>query len=218
MNISIEKYFMPDTSQRVELPSGKNRLFYLGEKGEGRTQMAFKQADIKPPVPKEKVFYLINEFLNQIVDNSIPITKNGVIVLDGKNEDTIGHGIWVRDNFVWIPQSKKPPYLSNDKKYAVIQNQYNLNFQKDLVWLKFTKDGYVGVVGDSSDINHSYTNTSGRLVKMVNKSWDPSNVFIFPITSEMLRYKTRKEIETGIGQYLISKGVPIIDYYSHNNV
>lgn len=108
--------------------------------------------------------------------------------------------------------------MSADKKYTAIQKQYNLNFQKDLVWLKFTTDGYVGVVGDSSDINHSYTNTAGRLLKIVSKAWDPSNVFIFPITSEMLKYKTRKEIETGIGQYLISKGVPIIDFYSHNNL
>lgn len=218
MNVNIEKYFIPDTSQRVELQNGRNRLFYLGEKGEGRTQMAIEQADIKPPPPMEKVFYLINEFLNQIVDNPIPVTKKGVIVLDEKKEDAIGHGIWIRDNFVWLPQSNKPPYMSADKKYTAIQKQYNLNFQKDLVWLKFTTDGYVGVVGDSSDINHSYTNTAGRLLKIVSKAWDPSNVFIFPITSEMLKYKTRKEIETGIGQYLISKGVPIIDFYSHNNL
>lgn len=84
MNVNIEKYFIPDTSQRVELQNGRNRLFYLGEKGEGRTQMAIEQADIKPPPPMEKVFYLINEFLNQIVDNPIPVTKKGVIVLDEK--------------------------------------------------------------------------------------------------------------------------------------
>ena len=217
MLINIEEYFIPDTSQKVELPSGKCRLYYLGEKGEGRTQMAYTQADIKPPFSKDEVFYYINEFLNQIVDNPISPTKSGSIILDDREEDIIGHGIWVRDDFVWKPQSKKPPYMSGDRKYAVIQKHYNLAFQKDLVWLKFTKDGYVGVVCDSSDINHSYKNTSGRLIRMVNKAWDTSNVFIFPITTAMTKYKTRKQIETGVGQYFIDKGVPIIDFYSHNN-
>lgn len=217
MLLHFDEYFIPDTSQKVELPNGKCRLYYLGEKGEGRTEMAKIQAGIKPPVPKEDVLYYINEFLNQIVDNPISPTKSGSIILDGQNEDIIGHGIWVRHDFIWKPQSPKPPYISSDKKYAIIQKHYNLDFQKDLVWLKFTKDGYVGVVCDSSDINHSYENTAGKLIQMVNKSWDTSNVFIFPITSAMTKYKTRKQIETGIGKYLIDKGVPIIDYYSHNN-
>ena len=217
MLANIEKYFIPDISQKKELPDGKCRLYYLGEEGEGRTQMAYAQADINPPIEKDEVFYYINEFLNQIVDNPISPSKSGSVLLDGKNEEIIGHGIWVRDDFVWKPQSQKPPYMSSDKKYAVIQKHFKLGFQKDLVWLKFTEDGYVGVVCDSSDINHSYENTSGRLIRMVNKAWDTSNVFIFPITTAMTKYKTRKQIETGIGQYLIEKGVPIIDFYSHNN-
>lgn len=75
----------------------------------------------------------------------------------------------------------------------------------------------MGVVADSSDINHSYTNTAGRLLREVNRTWDTSNLFIFPITSAMTKHKTRKQIENGIGKYLIYKGVPIIDFYSHNN-
>ncbi|MDV4151424.1 hypothetical protein R0131_11280 [Clostridium sp. AL.422] len=33
----------------------------------------------------------------------------------------------------------------------------------------------------------------------------------------IFKIKKRKEIETAVGNYLIDKGVPIIDYYSHNN-
>ena len=216
MNPKINRYFNPDTSQKVVLPNGNCRLYALGEPGEGRSSMAHTQAHLKP-VPLDTVFYYINEFLNQIVDNPVSPIKSGSIILDGKNEDIIGHGIWVRDTFTWKPQSSKPPYISSDRKYTVIQKHYNLAFQKDLVWLKFTQDGYVGVVCDSSDINHSYQNTAGRIIQMVNKSWDTSNVFIFPITSAMTKYKSRKQIETGVGQYLIDKGVPVIDYYSHNN-
>ena len=188
----------------------------LKEKGEGRTKMAHEQVAM-PPVPMDMVFNYINEFLNQLVDKPISLSKLGSIALDGKDEDIIGHGIWVKDTFNWKPQSSKPPYLSSDKKYTIIQEQFNLGFQKDLVWLKFTEDGYVGVVADSSDINHSYTNTAGRLLREVNRTWDTSNLFIFPITSAMTKHKTRKQIENGIGKYLIYKGVPIIDFYSHNN-
>lgn len=216
MNPKIEKYFTPDTSQKVVLSNGKSRLYALREPGEGRTKMARIQADLKP-IPLDTVFYYINEFLNQIVDNPVLLIESGSIILDGKNEDVIGHGIWLKDVFSWKPQSSKPPYISSDRKYSVIRNHFNLASQKDLVWLKFTNDGYVGAVCDSSDINHSYKNTAGRIIQMVNKSWDTSNVFIFPITSAMTKYKSRKQIETGVGQYLIDKGVPIIDYYSHNN-
>lgn len=217
MNPIINKYFIPDNSQKVVLSNGKSRLYYLGEQGEGRTPKAREQAAL-PTVPLEDVFRYVNEFLNYIVDTPIEPIKSDSIILDNKEEDIIGHGIWIHDSFTWKPQSKKPPYLSNDNKYTTIQNYYHLGFQKDLIWLKFTEDGYVGAVCDSSDINHSYTNTSGRLIQMVEKRWDTSNVFIFPITSAMTKYKSRKQIETGIGQYLIDQGVPIIDYFSHNNL
>lgn len=214
--MDFDEFFKPDISQRVEMSNGKYRLFALKEKGEGRTKMAHEQVAM-PPVPMDMVFNYINEFLNQIVDKPISLSKLGSIALDGKDEDIIGHGIWVKDTFNWKPQSSKPPYLSSDKKYTIIQEQFKLGFQKDLVWLKFTEDGYVGVVADSSDINYSYTNTAGRLLREVNRTWDTSNLFIFPITSAMTKHKTRKQIENGIGKYLIYKGVPIIDFYSHNN-
>lgn len=217
MNPIIDKYFIPDVSQKKVLSNGTCRLYSLGEKNEGRTSKAFEQATLTP-VLLETVFCYVNEFLNYIVDNPIEPTKSGSIILDKKAEDIIGHGIWVRDSFTWKPPSRKWPYVSPDNKYKAIQNYYNLNSQKDLIWIKFTEDGYVGVVCDSSDINHSYKNTSGRLIQIVKKRWDTSNVFIFPITSAMTKYKSRKQIETGIGQYLIGQGVPIIDYFSHNNL
>lgn len=47
----------------------------------------------------------VNEFLNQIVDKPISLSKSGSIALDEKDEDIIGHGIWVKDTFNWKPQS-----------------------------------------------------------------------------------------------------------------
>lgn len=216
MNPIIESFFIPDTSQKVVLPNGKCRLYYLGEDGEKRTKEALRQATLAP-VPLATVFAYINEFLNYIVDFPIAAEKSGDIILEGKKEDVIGHGIWIKNEYQWKPQSNKPPYLSNDPKYEAIQKYFNFSFQKDIVWIKFTKDGYVGVVCDSSDINHSYSNTSGKLIRSINQEWDTKNLFVFPITGAMTKYKKRKQIETGIGQYLISKSVPIIDFYSHNN-
>lgn len=220
--MDLDEYFKPDISQRVKMLNGKYRLFALNENGEERTEMARKQVTLQP-VQRDTVFKYINEFLNKLVDKSISLLKSDSIVLEGKKEDIIGHGIWIRDTFEWEPQSPKWPYLSKDEKYTIIQKRFNLKSQKDLVWLKFTEDGYAGVVADSSDINYSYTNTAGRLLSVVKKTWDTSNLFIFPITSAMTmknnKHKciTRKQIETGIGKYLIYKGVPIIDFYSHNN-
>ena len=118
--MDFDEYFKPDISQRVEMSNGKYRLFALKEKGEGRTKMAHEQVAM-PPVPMDMVFNYINEFLNQLVDKPISLSKLGSIALDGKDEDIIGHGIWVKDTFNWKPQSSKPPYLSSDKKYTIIQ-------------------------------------------------------------------------------------------------
>ena len=38
---------------------------------------------------------------------------------------------------------------------------------------------------------------------------------IFPMTSEILSNRSVGELELGIGNYLIDKGIPILDYYSH---
>ena len=72
-------------------------------------------------------------------------------------------------------------------------------------------------MGTFQAVSYTHLNTAGRLLREVNRTWDTSNLFIFPITSAMTKHKTRKQIENGIGKYLIYKGVPIIDFYSHNN-
>ena len=87
----------------------------------------------------------------------------------------------------------------------------------DIVWLKFTTKGHLGVVAKGFDINYDYTNSSGVLINQVDENWDTTIVLIFPLTSEILGNHTSGDIELAIGKYLISKKVPIIDYYSHNN-
>lgn len=124
--------------------------------------------------------------------------------------------------------------------YQEIKEQYGLESQSDIVWIKFTCDGYVGVVATSDDINfdfpsskndydkkhkvyNSYTkknedkwifNSSGILVHKLNKVWDESFVLVFPLKCIPTGYK-RGDIEHAIGNLLIENEIPIIDYYSH---
>lgn len=126
-----------------------------------------------------------------------------------------------------------------------IQKQYEgLTSSKDIVWMKFAKaktmGPFLGVVGCSNDINFDIPpcdyvydeprrivngkikswkyNTSGILLHSVGLEWDESFILVFPLIGlkeGKEGKKQRHEIENGIGNYLISKGVPIIDYYSH---
>lgn len=125
--------------------------------------------------------------------------------------------------------------------YEQIKDDYALKDKRDIVWMKFTADGYLGVVATSDDINFdiplsssdynrgwwSYRNnqkykwnwkhnTSGILVHQLGKEWDTSFVLVFPLGNIPAGYE-RWEVERAIGNYLIDKGIPIIDFYSHNN-
>lgn len=99
--------------------------------------------------------------------------------------------------------------------YEHIKRQYELDSQSDVVWMKFTTDGYLGVVASSNDINFDYNTTSGKLIKSVNKEWDKNRIIIVPLPNIKGRNE-RVMIEKMIGNYLSDNKVPIIDLYSHN--
>lgn len=103
----------------------------------------------------------------------------------------------------------------NKKFYEEIKEKHNLENTGDIIWMKFTTDGYLGVVAAGKDINYKYNNTSGILIKHLGKEWDESFVLVFPLENLSESKLTRSEVETGIGNYLIDKGVSILDYYSH---
>ena len=137
-------------------------------------------------------------------------------------------------------QAKMNPY---EIDYEELKETYHLDDERDIVWLKFTKTGYIGVVACSNDIgfdiaqNESEYNTkikvynkykkcyedkwkyttSGVLVHSIGEEWDERFVIVFPLESDSqpCRYN-RHEIKVAIGNYLAKNNVPIIDYYSHN--
>lgn len=130
------------------------------------------------------------------------------------------------------------PLQMNYEKLRAINN---LTAKDDIVWMKFTEDGYLGVVAASADINFdipqdaseydikvweydSYSKqrkrvwkhtSSGILVHQLDKKWDSSFALVFPLSDIPKGYR-RKDIERAIGNYLAAKGVPIIDFFSHN--
>lgn len=107
--------------------------------------------------------------------------------------------------------------------YDKIKEDYGLNSKKHIVWMKFTVDGFLGVVARSDDVNFEIPldesednenyNTSGIIIQYLRKKWDESFVLVFPIPN--VGDREMGDIECGIGQYLIEKEVPILDFYSH---
>ena len=211
-----------------------NKAFYINKSGEMkfrgvnhyygdtvRNDKADEQAKL-PPVPYNTVFTYINDFLELIrFDNNKcnKINECRSIELDGLQQIILDNGIlavgckWEEPIF----DEKKKMYTFYDKKYDTIRREFNLSEASDIVWLKFTTNGHLGVVAKSFDINFRDDNSSGKLVQQVGEEWDKSFVFIFPLTYEILAKHSTDEVELGIGKFLASKNVPIIDFYSHNN-
>lgn len=133
---------------------------------------------------------------------------------------------------IGIRKVKEPKFdLSKYKiDYDIIKQENSLKDRRDIVWLKFTEDGYLGVVASSHDINFKIPckksqydikngeewayNTSGIIVHKLEKKWDESFTLLFPLNGIPEGYN-RGHIEKAIGNLLIQKGVPILDLYSH---
>lgn len=139
-----------------------------------------------------------------------------------------------------------PVYSPQEIDYAKIKDEYSLANENDIVWMKFIKNEdsqkeelswHLGVVAASADVNfeiptaesqyneevwsYKYNrliwkyNTTGILIHQLEKEWDTTFVLIFPLANIPAGYNQRS-FERAIGNYLIEKGVPIIDFWSHN--
>jgi hypothetical protein len=194
MNQKLEQYLYTDSDAYYVNLSGQIRCQSV-HGGSVRYRKARQQADSKI-VGREVIIRYATEFLNKI-------------------------GITTTDDPIVAPC---------DVDYSKLQKDYHLSDPNDLVWMKFSTEGDLGVVATAADINFDYPkssadyhkrdehgwvhNTSGILMHMLGKKWDESFVMIFPLCGIPSGYK-RHDIEKAVGNYLISKGVPVLDYYSH---
>lgn len=185
-----------------------------------RIKKAHEQSRIKP-IQYRQVFAYVNEFLTCLEEINGGVGKKEqtyAVFLDGKEQTIINKGIIAKECKWTVPIWDKTmeKYSVWEPKYSVIKEKFGLSHTKNILWLKFTQKGYLGVVAKGMDINFFNDNTSGKLVNAVKDKWDESSILIFPLTDLILDKRDTGEIERAIGNYLISKGVPIIDFYSHN--
>lgn len=144
---------------------------------------------------------------------------------------------------VGIAEVNTPIMELSEINYKTLKEKYELDNERDIVWIKFTKDGFVGCIAVGNDINFQIPsnsseydnvetkyneyekvwikvwiyNSSGILIHKLNKEWDESFVLVFPLKGLKESGYCRHDIEMAIGNYLSKgKNVPIIDYYSHN--
>lgn len=133
------------------------------------------------------------------------------------SEFTRALGIKLPENFNNVYKLKKTPLRRID--YAKIKKETGIKDRNDIVWIKLNISGCISVVGTGCDIYFTEKTkketSSGKINYYLNEKWNENEVLIFPL-ADMPDGLNRSDIESGIGNYLISKGVPILDYYSHN--
>lgn len=220
----LKAYFKQDEDAFYINRYGKRSFRGVGHYEDNvRINKAKEQAELSP-VSFEEIFSYVNEFLELMRTNNgykEKIIRHEYIELDGVQQEIINNGIIIKKIRKWekpVFDETKKYYSSYDHKYDIIANKFQLRWPSDVVWLRFTTKGHLGVVAKSLDINYDYDTSAGKLVESVHQKWDESFVLIFPLTREILGNLRSGDIELGIGQYLIkNKRVPIIDYYSHNN-
>lgn len=105
------------------------------------------------------------------------------------------------------------------EKRRIEYGKINNENREDIVWIKFSNNNRISVIGTGCDISftdYAKNNTTAGLINQsLGLEWDESEILIFPLYN-IKDELSRSDIESGIGNYLISKGVPILDFYSHN--
>lgn len=208
---NIEIYF----TENPNTPHGRG-----DENKKIRKSKAHEQAKLLP-VQLSQVFTYVNEFLEKLQElngKKCKTTRLETFFLDKNKQIILDNGIIVND-CKWIEpewDDKTKKYSIWEPKYSSIKNKFGLSHTKNILWLKFTTSGHLGVVAKGMDINFDYNINSGELVKEVGKLWDESFVMIFPLTDLILSNQETGDIERAVGNYLVEKNVPIIDFYSHN--
>lgn len=124
--------------------------------------------------------------------------------------------------------------LSEKINYEQISEKYETNGAGHIIWVQFVISGHVAVVGAGKDIGFPKNENNGTwsiLSKLPNVEWDRSEVIIIPVRElDQHSYglknihkhrnnilKCRNGVEHYIGECLIKKDVPVLNYYQHRN-
>lgn len=191
-----------DLTKITSRPTGKNSSVRKNPQDSYRVAKAREQAKLVP-IPVDDIVGYVNEFLEVLGMEKVENPR--FEIPEGLSGDELEE------------------YL-DEKLYAPMCEKHKTC--EDLVWMKFTTDGFLGVVAVSNDINFDIPKdgethlckrtTSGIIIHSLGKVWDRSFVLAFPLVRIPEGLK-RGNIECGIGNYLIDNGVPILDFYSHRH-
>ena len=184
------------------MPSIKHRS--INDKNDIRVKMAeyqkekFEKQSEDKKKNKQYIADLVNEFLEKI----------GITVNHDQKFENI------------IPVKSKEENVKGRISYSEIQKNSGITRKEDIVWIKFNNSGCISVIGVGCDIYFTEKakneTSAGKINQYLGEVWDDKEVLIFPLINLDKTGFNRSDIESGIGNYLISKGVPILDYYSHN--
>lgn len=121
--------------------------------------------------------------------------------------------------------------------FKELQAKYQLQKEDDVLFIKFSKDGHVVVLGEGITLNFTMPksiadynqkiwhgeewewryNSAGILLHSVGGEYDTSRIILIPLIGLDKSGYTRTEIKRAVGNYLIEEcKIPIIDAYSHN--
>lgn len=119
---------------------------------------------------------------------------------------------------------KNPNEIDFDK----ISSEYETNNASDIIFIQFTENGHIAVVGAGKDLAFSKNKSRGtwRVISTIKGiEWDTETVIVIPVQNikncrivtgeNLLEY--RNGVEQYLGDYLISNNVPILNYYQHKN-
>ena len=192
----------------------------------GRTERFDKAEEQLNKAPKtvDEIINLTNSFLQ----------SNGLKPVDNPKftSFSVGNGRQGYRTVVGINDGELENKINDH--FGLVENP--LNDSKHVIWMKFAKNGQLGVVAAGNDYNfdippssdvYNETNngkrkckcnkwkyaTSGIILHKLNLEWDESFLLIFPLQG--IEDSQRKDIEEGVGNFLIENDVPIIDFYSH---
>lgn len=115
-----------------------------------------------------------------------------------------------------------------DVSYEGMPKDRNRNLTS-LIFIEFTTNGCVAVVGAGEDIGFSNSSMTGEIIKSIDGvDWDRKRLLILTIknldavaVSKVTKgnsiFKSRNAVEHCIGECLLQHNIPILNMYSHKN-
>lgn len=94
-----------------------------------------------------------------------------------------------------------------------------------LIFIQFTENGHIAVVGAGEDISFSYNYATGSILKEIGEEWDKEELIVITIEDlESVGLKNvtnvlrcRNGMENYVGDYLVTHGFPVLNNDQHWN-